>query len=132
MFLDDFFEESQKSIEKMFSKIEADIIDGDDTTTIRLALPGYAKEDIKIFVEDNLLTIAAGKKLDCVDDTFESIKENKTYVKQEIHAGYRSRTFDISKYDSSTIKATYKNGILEVTGTKKPELKRKEIAIVVE
>ena len=132
MFFDDFFEERQRSFEKMFPKIESDIIDGDDTTTIRLALPGYTKEDIKIYIEDNILTITAGKKIEPVDETFEVIKENKNYIKQEIRAGYRSRTFDISKYDTSTIKATYKNGILEITGTKKPELKRKEIEITVE
>ncbi len=105
---------------KTYRRPASNIIEQDATIRIDLAIPGFAKSEVKIAIEKDLLTISANK---------EANKE----------AGYKLREFDYSdfrrsfrlseKIDQDAISAEFKNGILSVTLVKKEEEPAKTITI---
>jgi HSP20 family protein len=105
----------------------ANISETDNDFTIALAVPGLSKEDFKIEIENNLLTIFSEKK--------ESKEENtENYTRKEFMVGSFSRSFTLPKsIDTEKIQAQYNNGILNVVLPKKEEEKnakfKREIAI---
>ncbi|MFD1255480.1 Hsp20/alpha crystallin family protein [Mucilaginibacter terrae] len=92
---------------------------------IELAVPGLKKEDFKINLEKNLLTISA-------EATKEEVAGGKTYNRKEFSFSSFSRTFTLPEtVDHSKIDAEYINGILKLTVAKKEEakLQAREIAV---
>ena len=90
-----------------------------------MELPGMTKEDVKISIENNVLSINGIKKQ-------EKKTEETNLIVNEIYFGEFSRTFNLSndiKIDS--IDAEYKDGILNITLPKVEEAKPivKEISI---
>jgi len=87
---------------------------------LELAVPGMNKNDLKIEVKDEVLTISAEQK----DE------------KQEEHEGYRRREFSYSSFcrsfylpedvNGDKIGASYKDGILNVEIPKMEEEQKKE------
>jgi len=87
---------------------------------LELAVPGMNKNDLKIEVKDEVLTISAAQK----DE------------KQEEHEGYRRREFSYSSFcrsfylpenvNGDKIGASYKDGILNVEIPKMEEEQKKE------
>lgn len=107
-----------------FSTFRTDVIDEGDKYVLKAELPGFQKEDIKIDIEGNYLTVSAQHS----DDTEEK-KDN--YVRRERRFGSFARSFDISNIKSNDITADYSSGILslnlpKVEGTV-PESRRIEI-----
>lgn len=95
-------------------------------TSSRLSCPGFKKEDIKIDVEDDCLTISAERKVD------EDKKDEKNnFVKRERYYGSYSRSFDVSGINIDGIEASYTDGVLTLTMPKKasevPASRRLEI-----
>jgi HSP20 family protein len=86
---------------------------------IDVAAPGYEKSDIKIEMNEDLLTVSSNKKLD----------EEKTegeYTKREFSYQSFLRTFTLPETaDAEKISAVYENGILKITIPKKEEAKVK-------
>jgi HSP20 family protein len=111
---------------KRFSDPSANIIENTDSFHLEIAAPGLKKEDFKINLENNILTISA---------TLEDQKreEGKNYTRKEFYYGSFSRAFTLPKtIDLDQIKADYENGILTVSLPKKDEARlelRKEIPI---
>lgn len=103
-----------------------DIRDQGDKFLLEAELPGFAKEDIQLELNDSILTIKAEHK-----QTTEDNDEQGSYVRRERRFGSFTRTFDVSGIDESAISATYDNGILALTLPKQtpavPE--RRQIAI---
>ncbi len=94
---------------------------------IELSAPGFSKEDFKINLDKNLLTISAEHKT-------EVSKDEKEYTRREFSYGSFKRSFRVKEdsIDAETIRATYENGILNVSLPKKamePEKKVKEIRV---
>jgi HSP20 family protein len=92
---------------------------------IEVAAPGLKKEDFKLSLHENRLTISAKQ---------EENKEEKTekYSRQEFNYSSFQRTFTLPKnVDGEKIDASYTDGILHVGLPKKEELKPavKEIAV---
>ncbi|PWK28617.1 HSP20 family protein [Arcicella aurantiaca] len=92
---------------------------------IEVAAPGLKKEDFKLSLHENRLTISAKQ---------EENSEEKTekYTRQEFNYTSFQRTFTLPKnVDGDKIEATYADGILHVGLPKKEELKPavKEIAV---
>lgn len=93
---------------------------------IEVAAPGLKKENFKLSLHENRLTISA---------TQEQQQEEKTdkYTRQEFNYNQFQRTFTLPKnVDGEKIEATYVDGILHVGLPKKEELKPavKEIAVL--
>lgn len=98
-----FFGDSSANL----SQFRTDILDRGDHYEMQAELPGFKKEDIKIDLEDNILTITAEHK-----EEMEEKKDN--YVRRERKFGSFSRSFDVTDIDVDKITASYENGILKL------------------
>ncbi len=80
---------------------------------IEVDLPGVKKEDIKVDIKDNTLTISGERKLK------EEVKEDD-YYKIETAIGKFTRTFTLPEdADIENIDAKSENGVLEIVIPKK-------------
>jgi len=102
-----------------------DISENENAFVLKAELPGVNREDINIDINHKTLTLKGEKK-------FEEKTEKENYVRVERSYGSFSRTFALSdKVDTENVKASYKDGVLEVTLPKKEEAKPKEIKVEV-
>ena len=62
------------------------------------AVPGFSKDDIKIDIENDCLTISAERKFDDED-------KKKNFVKRERFYGSYSRSFDVTGIDTEAVNA---------------------------
>jgi HSP20 family protein len=85
-----------------------DISEDEKAFEIHVAVPGMAKDDFKIDLNDNYLTISGERKLS------KEKKENNFYS-VETQYGTFSRSFNLPEnVDVQKISAKYNNGILEI------------------
>ena len=100
------------------------IAETDNEFHVELAAPGLKKEDFKINLDKNVLSVSADKKE-------ESAAETKKYSKREYsYASFVTFTLPDS-IDYAKIDAEYMDGILKLTIAKKEEAKfqKREIAV---
>ncbi len=94
---------------------------------LEVATPGLKKEDLKLEVNNDTLTISSEKEE-------KKEEKNENFNRQEFYYQSFSRSFILPKtVNSDGIKAHYENGILEIAIPKKEETKPKakaEIAIL--
>lgn len=95
----------------------------DTNFDIELAVPGMKKEDFKISLDRNILTISSEQKTES-----EEKNENGKYTRREFNYQSFSRSFTLPSevVDSENIEANYADGILKIAIPKKV---REEIAI---
>ena len=96
------------------STFRTDVTDTGDAFVLDAELPGFKKEDIKIDVENDCLTISAERKLD-------EEEKQKNFIKRERYYGSFSRSFDVSGVNVDGIEAAYNDGVLKLTMPKKVE-----------
>jgi HSP20 family protein len=112
--------------DKAVSKTPAvNIAETENEFHIELAAPGLSKEDFKISVEKNILTVSAEKKA-------ETEVSDKKYSKKEFSYSSFKRTFTLPEtVDYAKIEAGYTDGILKLNIAKKEEAKiqTREIAV---
>jgi HSP20 family protein len=102
-----------------------DILESKDSYLIRAELPGMKKEDVHLEVQEGALTLSGERKL-------EEPANGVEYHRIERVAGKFSRTFYLPQtIKQDDIKATFRDGILEVHVPKTDEAKPKQIAISV-
>ncbi|MBO8160432.1 MAG: Hsp20/alpha crystallin family protein [Thermosipho sp. (in: Bacteria)] len=137
----DFFDpfvELQREIDKLFEDFLApsrrdyaftprvDAYETDKELMIEVELPGMKKEDVKITIEDGVLTIKGERKFNRED-------KNRNYKIIERVEGKFERSFTLPEYvDIEKIKAKFDDGILKIEIPKKEEKARKVIDIKVE
>ncbi|HNP94316.1 MAG TPA: Hsp20/alpha crystallin family protein [Cyclobacteriaceae bacterium] len=107
--IDKFFNESiQKSGMNTFVP-KVDIIESEKAFELQVEVPGMNKEDFKIEVNDNYLTISGERKLS-------SEKKEKNFHSIETSYGTFTRSFTLPEnVNADKIHAKYNNGILELT-----------------
>jgi HSP20 family protein len=93
-------------------KVNVDESDGEARLTVEL--PGLADKDFEVTVDGDLLTIKGEKRLECeVENEGRSVSERSE--------GSFARSFRFAwAVDPDTVKAAYKNGVLQVV-VPKPE-----------
>lgn len=102
-----------------------DIVNEKEAVKIDIELPGMTKDDIKVTIENDILTISGERKA-------EVEQEGKNYIRTERAYGTFSRSFTLSdEIDTEKISADYKNGILSLSLTKQEKAKPKEISVEV-
>jgi len=102
---------------------KVDIYETENSYVLNAELPGLKKEDIKIDLNDNTLTLKGEKK-------FEEKVEKENYVRVECSYGSFTRSFVLSdNVNAENITASYNDGVLKVTLPKKEEAKPKEIKV---
>ncbi len=101
----------------------ADVVETDKEVKVAVEIPGVDKKDIKIKTTENSIEISAETKR-------EEKEEKKGYIRRERSYGkfYRAMTLPV-KVDAAKAKASYKNGVLEVTLPKTEEEKKTEIKV---
>jgi HSP20 family protein len=103
-----------------------DVSETKDNVLIKAEMPGLIKDDVKISVQDNMLTLSGEKKQ-------EKEEKETNYHRIESSYGAFSRSFTLpTSVKSDKIKATYKDGVLSITLPKIEEVKAKEIPINIE
>ena len=125
-FLNDFFGYPKVwSVDGASYVPKVDIVENDNTVAMRFEVPGMEKDNFKINVKDNVLTVSGERKSE------NEVKSNN-YIRSEIRSGSFSRSFTLPEtVDVDKIEADYKNGILELTLGKREEAKPREIDVKV-
>ncbi len=101
---------------------EADVAEDKDGFTVYVALPGVKREAIETEIKENILIISGRKAL--------SPEVQKLLVRQEITTGRFYRAFKIGvQVRSSAVRASLKDGVLEVRLPKSEEAKPNKILI---
>jgi len=122
-FFDDFFTKDlfgDNPVKSVFKSTPAvNIIEHDNAYAIELAAPGLNKEDFKLEVENDLLTISFEKK--------EEKEENGKYTRREFHYASFKRSFNLPEgtVNSDEIEARYENGLLKLSIPKLEEVAAK-------
>ena len=100
-----------------------DLVEQGDELVLRADLPGVGKDDVKIELEDNVLSISG---------TRESEQENRKdgYYRVERATGSFSRSLTLPDgVDPEGIRAQFENGVLEVRIPKPEQRKRRRVEI---
>ncbi len=95
------------------------IIEGKDNYRIEVASPGMKKEDFRIDLENDLLTISSEQKQ-------ENEEKNDKYMRREFsYSGFKRSFILPDSTDAEKIEASHNNGILTVVIPKREEAKVK-------
>jgi HSP20 family protein len=103
-----------------------DVFEEKDELVVKAELPGIEKDNVEVNLTDHTLTIKGEKKKE------EEVKEEK-YYRSERSYGSFVRTLQLpADVQSDKVKASFKNGVLEVRLPKTEEAKGKEIKVKVD
>lgn len=102
-----------------------DITEDDEEYLIKAELPEVKKEDVKVTVENGVLTITGERK-------FEKEEKGKKYHRVERAYGNFVRSFTLpDDADANKVNAEFKDGVLKVRVTKSESAKPKQIEVKV-
>jgi len=102
-----------------------DIFEEDNAIRIMAEIPGVRPEDVKLTVENNVLTIQGSKQQLAAERTDRVHRYERTY-------GAFERSFTLpTTVDANAIKASYENGVLTVTLPKVERAKPRQIEVQV-
>ncbi|HWP42911.1 MAG TPA: Hsp20/alpha crystallin family protein [Blastocatellia bacterium] len=102
-----------------------DVFETDNEIVIKAELPGVKKQDVKVNIENNMLTIQGERK-------FEEETKKENYYRIERSYGQFMRSFMLPPYvDAGKISAEFKDGVLRVSLPKLEEAKPKAIEVKV-
>ena len=111
-----------EGIERAWAPVVDVYAKGDDIV-VHAELPGVEKDDIEIHVENGTLTINGERK------RASEIEEGKVYRLERAYGSF-TRRFSLPKgLDASGVKASFKDGVLEVTLPKAEEAKPRKIEV---
>ena len=100
-----------------------DVSETDGEYQIKAEIPDVKKEDVRVTLEDGVLTIQGERKQ-------EKEEKGKKYHRVERSYGSFTRSFSLpTTVDATRIAATYKNGVLEITVPKAETAKSKKVDI---
>lgn len=100
-----------------------DVSETPEAVTLRLEVPGLTREQIKIAVENNVLTVRGEKSQ-------ETSGENETFRRTERSFGAFERSFSLPAYvDSDRVQASLQDGVLTITLPRREETKAREVKI---
>lgn len=96
-------------------RIKMDVSETDNGYLVKAEIPGVKKEDIKVAIEGNQVSISAEMKKEKEE------KQGETVVRSERYYGQQSRSFTLAnEIDDTQAVAKYQDGVLELTLPKKP------------
>ena len=104
--------------------IKMDLSESDTAYTVRAEMPGIKKEDVKVQIDGNQVSISAETKQEKEE------KEGERVICREIHQGSVYRSFSLGNdVDETQAQAKYENGTLELMLPKKSGKTAKRIEI---
>ncbi len=103
-----------------------DMYEEEHDVVVKAEMPGMTKDDIEITLSDSTLTLKGEKKKE------EEVKE-KDYYRCEREYGSFLRTVELpAEVKTDGVKATFKDGVLEIRLPKSEEAKKKEVHVQVQ
>ena len=100
-----------------------DIAEDNDRLVLTAELPGFKKDEIDVQLEGGVLTLRGERK-------FEQEKDGRNYHRVERSYGQFVRSFTLpNNVDRDSVKATFSNGLLELSLPKREEAKPRQIPI---
>ncbi len=127
-FFDDFFTRdlfnwpSSSSTGTSIPKVN--IYETDSEFHVEMAAPGMTKDDFKVELDNNMLTISSLRETENED-------ENKNYQRREYSYQSFVRTFHLpDSAEAEKINAKYVDGVLNLVIPKKEEAKRKPVKTI--
>lgn len=112
---DELFRPFYSSGEALPSAMRVDVKDEGDHYLLEADLPGFAKEDVNVEIEDGVLTISAEKRQEKSSD------EKANYLYNERRFMKFQRSFSLNGIDESAVSGTSENGVLKLTLPKQVE-----------
>lgn len=124
--LSPFFSRALRRGEEGFEwRPTADISETDKEYLIKADLPEVKKEDVKIMVDDNMITISGERK-------HEKEHKEENEIRVESFYGTFSRSFELpGNIDANAIRAESKDGVLRIHIPKTESKKAKTIQVEV-
>ena len=102
-----------------------DINENKDAFVIKAELPGIKKEDVKVSVQDGVLTLQGERNYENTEDDDKRHRVERFY-------GHFSRSFTLPEHvDDENIQASYQDGVLELTLPKQEKAKPRAIEVEV-
>ena len=102
-----------------------DIREREDGITVSTELPGLTSDDVKVTVDNGVLSISGEKRRE-----FEEGKEGSNYHLVERQYGRFERSFTLPRsVDADKVTAKFENGVLNVVLPKSEKAKPKQIAV---
>ncbi len=122
-FVDEFFNTdfwpSFLDVNTRYTVPAVNILEEDNEYRIEVIAPGIDKKDVKINLEDDVLTISSERKE-------ENEEKDKHYMRREFNYTAFSRSFVVpEEVEADKISAEHKNGILTLHLPKKEEVVKK-------
>ena len=97
--------------------MSTDIVETDKEMKIIMDLPGIKKENVKITLENNILTVSASNKSES-----EEKSEEGNYIRRERRSGEYTRSFSVAEgISKDDIKAKLEDGTLTLSVPKNVE-----------
>lgn len=120
-YFDDFAPFNSPFLTEEYSP-KIDISEKENKVVVTAEIPGVKKEDLKLTLQDNILTIEGEKKN-------ESVVDEKDYYRKERRFGSFKRTFTLPfEVESEKVNADFKDGVLTIKLNKvKPEIPEEKV-----
>jgi len=105
-------------------RIKVDISEDDKSYKVHAEVPGVKKEDLKVSIDGNVVSISAESKRQSEQ------KEGDKVVRSERYYGAMSRAFALeADVDESQCQAKYQDGVLELVLPKKAGGRSRQISV---
>jgi HSP20 family protein len=105
-------------------EIKMDVIEDDKAYRVKADIPGVKKEDIKVSIDGNNVSISAEMRKESEE------KKGEMVIRSERYYGNQYRGFTLaSDVDSTRSEAKYENGVLELMLPKKEPATAKQVAV---
>jgi HSP20 family protein len=102
-----------------------DIYENNNEIVVKVELPEVKKEDVRVSIENNMLTIHGDRK-------FSEETKRENYHRVERNYGEFTRSFALPSFvDTNKVNAEFKDGILRVMLGKREEARPKQVEVKV-
>ena len=123
-FFEGFFRPVRRGGETETQTPAVDVVERANEFVIKAELPGIKKDDIHITLQDSVLSISAESKKESEE------KQGDRIIRRERRYGKFLRTMQLGQdIDESKVKASYVDGVLELTLAKKEEVQPKKVTV---
>ena len=103
-----------------------DVYEEEDSVVVKAELPGMKKEDVEVNLAGETLTIKGEKK----DE--KEVKEDNYYRRERSYGSFLRSVGLPCEVKSDEIKASFKDGVLEIRMPKTEEAKKKSVSVKID
>lgn len=106
---DSLFQDLWKPFDNGLTKAAIDVYEESNNIVVKGDMPGLSKEDIQISLEDDTLCISSVQKEE------KESKDKHYFHRERVQRSFARNIYVGHDIDSEQIKASYKDGVLQVT-----------------